>query len=69
VTSLDPADFDVYGWAGGILVHFGIQAGRLCQWSQRPCLRAAAAETLAGTPPGWAPFATATAELAARLTQ
>jgi excinuclease ABC subunit C len=69
VTSMDPEDFDVHGWAGGTLVHFGVRAGRLCQWSQRPCPdRAAAGPALAATPPGWAAFATASAELAATLT-
>jgi excinuclease ABC subunit C len=67
VTSLHPADLDVYGWAGGTLVHFGIRAGRLCQWSQRSCPQAAAAGPLATTPADWAPFATVNAELAAAL--
>jgi excinuclease ABC subunit C len=67
VTSLDPAGLDVYGWAGGTLVHFGIRAGRLCQWSQRACPRAAAAGPLDRTPAAWAPFATVNAELAATL--
>ncbi len=70
VTSPDPrASADVYGWAGGTLVHFGIRGGRLCQWSQRDCPGRAAAEPgLAATPPAWAAFATRNAELAATLT-
>ena len=69
VTSMDPGDLDVYGWAGGMLVHFGVQAGRLCQWSQRPCPDRATAEPgLAATPAGWVAFATGNAELAATLT-
>ncbi len=69
VTSLDADDFDAYGWAGGVLVHFGVRAGRLCQWSQRPCPHRAAAEpALAATPAAWAAFATRNAELAATLT-
>jgi excinuclease ABC subunit C len=68
VTSMDPEDFNVYGWAGGTLVHFGVRGGRLCQWSQRPCPDRAAAEPgLAATPASWAAFATANAELAATL--
>jgi excinuclease ABC subunit C len=67
VTSLDPEDLDVYGWAAGTLVHFGIRGGRLCQWSQRSCPQAAAAGPLATTPAAWAPFATVNAELAATL--
>jgi excinuclease ABC subunit C len=68
VTSLDADDFDAYGWAGGVLVHFGVRAGRLCQWSQRPCPQRAAAEPgLAATPADWAAFATRNAELAATL--
>jgi excinuclease ABC subunit C len=60
-------DLDVYGWAGGALVHFGVRGGRLCQWSQRDCPKAAAAGPLAATPPGWAEFAARNADLAARL--
>jgi excinuclease ABC subunit C len=67
VTSVDPSDLDVCGWAGGTLVHFGIRAGRLCQWSQRSCPQTAAAGPLAKTPAAWAPFATVNAELAAIL--
>ena len=67
VTSLDPEDLDVYGWAAGTLVHFGIRGGRLCQWSQRSCPQAAAAGPLATTPAAWAPFAAVNAELAATL--
>jgi excinuclease ABC subunit C len=48
----------------------GVRAGRLCQWSQRPCPQRAAAEpALAATPAGWAAFATRNAELAATLTR
>jgi excinuclease ABC subunit C len=68
VTSMEPEDFDAYGWAGGVLVHFGVRAGRLCQWSQQPCPDRAAAEPgLAATPADWATFATGNAELAATL--
>ncbi len=37
VTQAQPADFDVAGWADGMLVCFGIRGGRLCRWSQRAC--------------------------------
>lgn len=67
VTSPDPADLDVYGWAAGTLVHFGIRGGRLCQWSQQPCPQPAAAGPLARTPAAWSAFATVNAELAATL--
>ena len=60
-------DRDVYGWSGGILVHFGVHAGRLDTWSQRSCAQARAAERLAGTPPEWVGFAQRAAELAATL--
>jgi excinuclease ABC subunit C len=67
VTSQAAHDLDVYGWAGGALVHFGVRGGRLCQWSQRDCPRGAAAQQLAATPSGWAEFATRNAMLAATL--
>ena len=68
VTSMDPGDLDVYGWAAGTLVHFGVRGGRLCHWSQRACPdQATAAGPLAATPPGWAEFAVRNAELAAQL--
>jgi excinuclease ABC subunit C len=69
VTSMDPADLDAYGWAGGTLVHFGVRGGRLCHWSQRACPQeTAAAAQLGATPLAWAAFATRSAELAATLT-
>jgi excinuclease ABC subunit C len=68
VTNMDAGDLEAHGWAGGVLVRFVITGGRLCQWSQRACGQAQAASRLAATPPGWAPFATRNAELAAALT-
>jgi excinuclease ABC subunit C len=51
------------------LTSLRVRAGRLCEWSQRPCPdRATAEPRLAATPAGWAAFATANAELAATLT-
>lgn len=68
VTIMDAAiDHDVYGWSGGILVHFGIHAGRLDTWSQRHCAQSRAAARLADTPPEWSHFAQRAAELAAAL--
>ena len=67
VTSMEPGDAEVHGWAGGVLVRFVITGGRLCAWSQRACGPAQAASRLAATPPGWAGFARRNAELAAAL--
>ena len=82
VTQAEPADFDVHGWAGGVLVRFEVRRGRLRGWTQRACGAATARRHLAGAPAGapagaWAPagacapvwsdFARRTAELAARL--
>lgn len=62
-----PDDFDVHGWAGGVLVRFEIRAGRLRGWRQWACTEATAKSRVASTPPAWAPFARRNAELAARL--
>jgi excinuclease ABC subunit C len=67
VTLPTPGDFEVYGWAGGVLVRFQVRAGRLCAWSQSACTRAAAGRRVAATPAGWSDFAQRNAELAARL--
>ena len=65
VTQAQPSDFDVLGWAGGVLVRFEVRAGRLSGWTQRVC----AAPDLAPADPGpaWTDFARRTAELAALL--
>jgi hypothetical protein len=60
-------DADVYGWAAGVLVRFEIRGGRMSGWRQRPCAAAAARRYLDQSPPGWTPFASREAELAARL--
>ena len=60
-------DADVYGWAAGVLVCFEIRGGRMSGWRQRPCAPAAARRYLDQSPPGWTPFASRNAELAARL--
>jgi excinuclease ABC subunit C len=61
-------DADVYGWADGVLVRFEIRGGRMSGWRQHPCAPAAARRYLDQSPPGWTPFASRNAELAARLT-
>jgi excinuclease UvrABC nuclease subunit len=55
VTQAEPSDFDVAGWADGVLVCFAIRGGCLCRWSQRTCGAAAARRHLAETPGAWAP--------------
>lgn len=67
VTRPEPADFDVCGWADGILVQFGIRGGRLSGWSQRQCAQAAALRQCHGTPPEWTGFTARNASLAAEL--
>lgn len=63
----EPLDAEVYGWAGGVLVHFAVRAGLMCQWRQRPCAEPAARERLGHTPATWRAFAQRNAELAAQL--
>ena len=71
VTQAQPSDFDVLGWAGGVLVRFEVRAGRLSGWTQRACPAPAARRHLASAPadpsPAWTDFARQTAELAALL--
>jgi excinuclease ABC subunit C len=67
VTTMAADDLDVYGWAGGVLVHFAVRGGRLREWSQRRCGRDRADPRLAATPACWAGFARRNAELAAGL--
>jgi excinuclease ABC subunit C len=67
VSTLEAAAFEACGWSGQLLVRFVIRAGRLCEWSQERCGRAAAGPALAATPAGWAGFAQRSAELAAAL--
>jgi excinuclease ABC subunit C len=51
VTQAQPSDFDVYGWADGMLVRFEVRGGRMSGWSQRACGRAAARRYLDETMP------------------
>lgn len=65
----EPHDFDVHGWASGVLVRFEVRGGRLSAWSQRTCSEASARPQVAATPATWRKFAHRNAELAARLAQ
>jgi excinuclease ABC subunit C len=67
VTRAAPADFDVHGWADGMLIRFAVRGGRLTGWTQRACGAATARRHLGTTPPEWTGFAQRNAELAARL--
>jgi len=67
VTSQEPTDLDVYGWADGMLVQFAIRGGRLSGWSQRQCAEAGARRYCGGTPAEWTTFAVRNASLAAKL--
>jgi excinuclease ABC subunit C len=67
VTRAQPDDLDVYGWADGVLVTFGVRGGYLCRWRQRECSAEAARRHLDQTPAEWAGFVRRSAELAARL--
>jgi excinuclease ABC subunit C len=67
VTLGEPADFDVHGWADGVLVRFEMRHGRLSGWRQRACREAAATPLVAATPPEWTAFASRNATLAAQL--
>lgn len=69
VTSALAHDADVYGWADGLFVGFGIRAGRMAKWTLRACGVPAARDRVAGTPPMWRRFAQRNADLAARLRQ
>jgi excinuclease ABC subunit C len=69
VASLEPDDFDVHGWAEGVLVRFEVRRGNLRAWSQRTCGEAAAAPRLAANPPLWTDFAQRNAQLAALLSR
>jgi excinuclease ABC subunit C len=68
VTTADPLDFDVSGWAAGHLVRFQVRSGRLDTWTARGCGQGTARRYLATTPPDWVPFAQQNADLAAALT-
>jgi excinuclease ABC subunit C len=65
--SLAHHNFDVAGWADGVMVAFEIRDGRMCGWQQQARTSAQAGPYLAVTPPRWREFAHRNAELAARL--
>jgi excinuclease ABC subunit C len=65
--SLAHDDFDVAGWADGLLVRFEVRGGRMCGWRQQARTSSQAQALLAATPPQWREFADRNAELAARL--
>jgi excinuclease ABC subunit C len=65
--SLAAGDFDVAGWADGVLVRFEVRDGRMCGWRQQAAASAYARPFVAATPPQWREFARRNAELAARL--
>jgi excinuclease ABC subunit C len=67
VTLATPDNFDVHGWADGVLVSLAVRAGRLGIWRQRSCAQTAAGPLVAATPAAWVPFVQRNAELAARL--
>jgi excinuclease ABC subunit C len=67
VTVSEPHNLDVYGWAGGVLVHFEVRDGRMNAWQQRRCAAGAAETRLSRTPDNWRDFAQRNAELASRL--
>jgi excinuclease ABC subunit C len=67
VTQAQPSDFDVHGWAGGVLVRFEVRGGRLSGWTQAARPSAAPANAPENDGPAWADFARRSAELAALL--
>lgn len=67
VTVAGGGDAEVYGYAGGVLVHFTVRGGAVRRWRQRACAPAQAGRWLAGTPVGWEDFAQRSADLAAWL--
>ncbi|WP_405064119.1 hypothetical protein OG474_21395 [Kribbella sp. NBC_01505] len=67
VSLLTADDADVFGWADGIMVGFGLRGGRVRTWTQHAMTERAAHDRVAATPAGWQLFAQRNAELAARL--
>ncbi|HEY7595244.1 MAG TPA: hypothetical protein VH969_18990 [Actinophytocola sp.] len=67
VTTIEPVDLDLHGWADGLLVRFEVRAGRLNGWRQRDCADATARSRVAATPTSWVAFVQRNAELAAQL--
>ncbi len=67
VSLLTADDADVFGWADGIMVSFGLRDGRVRTWTQHAMTERTARERVAATPAGWQLFAQRNAELAALL--
>jgi len=69
VARQEPGNFEVCGWAEGMLVRFEVRNGRLCGWSQHLCADGATAVCTAELRAEWTSFALRNAQLAAGLTQ
>jgi excinuclease ABC subunit C len=67
VALCDSGDFDIHGWADGLLVRFQVRRGRLCAWEEQTCTEVVARPRVAATPGPWTEFAHRNAQLAARL--
>jgi len=67
VSTVPADDVDVHGWTDGLLVAFGIRAGRMATWTISPCSESAARDRVSATPPRWQRFAQRNADLAVRL--
>ncbi len=67
VSTLRNENADVSAWSNGVLVHFAIRAGRLCQWVWQRCDYESAVPHLSTTPPSWRDFAQRNADLAAAI--
>jgi len=67
VARLTADDAEVFGWADGVLVGFGVRDGRVRTWTQHATSERTARARVAATPAGWQLFAQRNAELAARL--
>ncbi|MFF1817066.1 GIY-YIG nuclease family protein [Kribbella sp. NPDC058245] len=67
VSRLTADDADVFGWADGVMVGFGLRDGRVRTWTQQAMTERTARNRVAATPVGWQLFAQRNAELAALL--
>jgi aminoglycoside phosphotransferase (APT) family kinase protein len=45
----EAADYDIRGWADGMLICFGVRGARLCSWTQRACAELSAHPQVAAT--------------------
>lgn len=67
VVSQGATEYDVCGYADGLLITLSMRAGRMSQWRTRACSPASAGERVSSTPAVWQEFAARNAELAVRL--